>query len=145
MCFPAFFRIIDTRERRPYKFGDAKIKRKNLSAGDYALLKNGEISAVAERKTLDNFLHEIGTYDFFKLALQELSKAKYKVVVFESPYSDFINPKKQKFYSATYIADILADLFVGFPEIQFVFCDNRKFANEWVHRWFKRIDTKERL
>jgi len=136
--------IIDSRERRPYKFSEAKIERKNLSVGDYALVKNGEISAVAERKTLDNFLHEIGTYDFFKLALQELNKNKYKAVVFESPYSDFINPKKQKFYSANYIADILADLFVSFPGIQFVFCDNRKFANEWVYRWFKRIDTEQK-
>lgn len=135
--------IIDSRERRPYKFSEAKIERKNLSVGDYALVKNGGIIAVAERKTLDNLLHEIGTYDFLKLALQELNKLKYRAVVFESPYSDFINPKKQKFYSASYIADILADLFVSFPGIQFIFCDNRKFANEWVFRWFKRIDKQQ--
>lgn len=137
--------IIDNRERRPYKFSGENIRWAILPAGDYGLVKNGEVIAVAERKTLDNFLHELGTYDFFKLALQELNKNKFKAVVFESPYSDFINPKKQKFYSANYIADILADLFVSFPEIQFVFCDNRKFANEWVYRWFKRIDTEQKL
>lgn len=75
---------------------------------DYGLIKNGEIVAVVERKTTDNF-------------------------------------KKQKFYNVTYIADILADLFVTFPGIQFVFCDNRKLANEWVYRWFKRINGEQNM
>ena len=133
--------VIDKRERYPYKFGYAHIKRENLPVGDYALIKEGKVIAIAERKTLDNFRHEIGIYDVLKSSLSELSTYLHKAVVFESPYSDFINPKKSKPYSASYVADILSDLVVNFPEIQFVFCENRKFAQEWIYRWFLRINT----
>lgn len=131
--------IIDQRERYPYKFTNALTKRENLPVGDYALIKDKKIIAVAEKKTMDNFLHEIRGYDIFKSSLEELKQYKYKAVIFDSPYSDFINPKKNPFYRPSYIADLLADLYVYFPEIQFIFFENRKLANEWLHRWFKRI------
>jgi hypothetical protein len=131
--------IIDQRERYPYKFANALTKRENLPVGDYALIKDKKIIAVAEKKTMDNFLHEIRGYDIFKSSLEELKQYKYKAVIFDSPYSDFINPKKNLFYRPSYIADILADLYVNFPEIQFMFFENRKLANEWLYRWFKRI------
>lgn len=131
--------IIDQRERYPYKFANALTKRENLPVGDYALIKDKKIIAVAEKKTMDNFLHEIRGYDIFKSSLEELRQYKYKAVIFDSPYSDFINPKKNLFYRPSYTADILADLYVNFPEIQFMFFENRKLANEWLYRWFKRI------
>mgnify|MGYP000017642307 CR=1 FL=1 len=81
-------------------------------------------------------------YDTFKVTLSELSTYKYKALVFESPYSDFLNPKKIKPYSANYIAEILSDIAVRFSEIQIVFCDNRKFAQEWLYRWFLRINAE---
>ncbi len=137
--------IIDSRERYPYKFGYATIRRENLAVGDYALIKNGMIVAVAERKNLYNFLNQIGTYDSLKATLHELSTYPYKLFIFESPYSDFLNPSKIKPYTANKIADILADMMVRFPEIQFVFCDNRKFAQEWLYRWFLRINTEESI
>jgi len=133
--------IIDKREKYPYKFGYAQTTKENLPVGDYALVKGGKIIAVAERKTLDNMLHEIGTYDVLKATLQELSTYPFKAVVFESPYSDFMNPKKVKHYKTSYVADILSDLAVSFPEIQFIFCGNRKFAREWIYRWFLRINS----
>ncbi len=131
--------IIDQRERYPYKFANALTKRENLPVGDYALIKDKKIIAVAEKKTMDNFLHEIRGYDIFKSSLEELKQYKYKAVIFDSPYSDFINPKKNLFYRPSYIADILADLSINFPDIQFTFFENRKLANEWLFRWFKRI------
>jgi len=134
--------ILDKRERYPYRFEKAIIKKENLPVGDYGLVKDGKVIAVVERKTLDNFIHEISTYDVLKISLQEMRQFRYRAVVFESPYADFINPKKNNFYKPTYIAEILADLFVSFPDIQFVFCDNRKFANEWIYRWFSRISRE---
>lgn len=131
--------IIDKRERYPYKFANALTKREKLPVGDYALIKDKKIIAVAEKKTMDNFLHEIRGYDIFKSSLEELKQYKYKAVIFDSPYSDFINPKKNPFYRPSYIADILADLSINFPDLQFTFFENRKLANEWLYRWFKRI------
>ncbi|MGQ9464281.1 MAG: ERCC4 domain-containing protein [bacterium] len=135
--------IIDQRERYAYKFGYAHIKRENLPVGDYALIKDGKIFAVAERKNLHNFLSEIGLYDTLKARLEELATYRYKALVFESPYSDFLNPEKIKPYSAVYLAEILSDLMVRFPDIQFIFCDNRKFAQEWLYRWFLRINAED--
>ncbi|MEO0225574.1 MAG: ERCC4 domain-containing protein, partial [candidate division WOR-3 bacterium] len=135
--------VIDKREHYPYRFTYAQTRRENLPVGDYALLKDGKIQAIAERKTLDNFLHEVATYDCLKATLQELSLYRFKAVVFESPYSDFMHPAKIKPYRASYIADLLSDLVVSFPEIQFIFCENRKFAQEWIYRWFLRINSIE--
>ncbi len=134
--------IIDKREHYPYKFGYLQTKRENLPVGDYALIKDGRIVAVAERKSLHNFLSQIGTYDSFKAMLTELNTYPYKALVLESPYSDFLNPRKIKPYRASYIAEILSDLVVRFPQIQVVFCDNRKFAQEWLLRWFLRINAE---
>lgn len=91
---------------------------------------------------MDNLFHEIATYDVLKATLQEMSVFRYKAVVFESPYGDFINPKKSHFYKSSYVADILADLIFSFPDIQFIFCENRKLANEWIYRWFRRINLE---
>ncbi len=135
--------IIDKRERYPYKFGYSHAKKENLPVGDYALIKDGRIVAIAERKNLDNFINQIGTYDSFKAMLGELCTYPYKALIFESPYSDFLNPKKIKPYSASYLADLLSDIAVRFPEIQIVFCDNRKFAQEWLYRWFLRINAED--
>ncbi len=135
--------VIDKRERYPYKFGYAEVKKENLPVGDYALIKEGKIVAVVERKTLDNLLHEIGCLDALQATLEEMSIYPYKAVVFESPFSDFMNPKKIKPYRAGFVADILIDLAVKFPQIQFIFCENRRFAQTWVYRWFLRINSKD--
>lgn len=131
--------IIDKRERYPYKFARSNIQKENLKVGDYALIKDDCIVAIAERKTLDHFLHEIRNFEVLKLNLQELRQYPLKAMIFDSPYSEFINPKTNLFYKPSYTADILAELFVNFPDIQFVFFKNRKLANEWLYRWFKRI------
>jgi hypothetical protein len=133
--------IIDVSEKYPYSFGKARIKREKLAVGDYALFHNGKIVAIAERKTLDEFIHEISRMDVFKAKLQEMEIFLHKAVVFESAYEDFINPKRIKYYSASYIAELLADLIVQFSHVQFIFCNNRRSANEWVYRWFARIKS----
>lgn len=86
-------------------------------------------------------MHEISTLDALRMRLQEMQSYKYKAFVFESPYADFINPKKLKFYSAPFVAEIIAEIFVEFPDVQIIFCSNRKVAQEWIYRWFQRISS----
>lgn len=136
---------IDTAERYPYRFGKAEVEKKELPVGDYGLLYNGSIVAIAERKTKDNFLHEISSFDVLRAKLEELSRFPHKAVVFESSYLDFVDPKKNRFYSATFIAKVLADLSVQFPQIQFIFSNNRKSANKWLYHWFSRIYQEKSL
>lgn len=134
--------LIDINERYPYRFKNVETERKKLPVGDYALIHDEDLIAIAERKTRDNFLHEIATFEVLRAKLQEMSSFPYIAVVFESPYADFINPKKLSYYSASFIAELLADLSVEFDKVQFIFCSNRKVANEWVYRWFQRIHQK---
>ena len=57
--------IIDSAERYPYKFTNAVVRKESLPVADYALVKNGKIVALVERKTLNDFIHCVATYDAF--------------------------------------------------------------------------------
>lgn len=133
--------VCDKRERYGYGFPSYTIEKTNLPIGDYALkLSSGKIIAVVERKTKDGFIHEIGTFDVLKARLLEMIESyKYYALLIEANYSDLIDPRKCKFYSAGFVAEIIAELFANFPKLQIVFCSNRKFAQEWIERYFQRI------
>jgi hypothetical protein len=133
--------IRDKRERYGYNFPKYTMEKANLPSGDYALkLSSGEVIAVVERKTKDGFIHEIATFDVLKTRLLEMTESyKYCALLIEANYSDLVDPKKCKFYSAGFIAEIIAELFANFPKLQIVFCSNRKFAQEWIERYFQRI------
>ncbi|MCM8793783.1 MAG: hypothetical protein NC898_04890, partial [Candidatus Omnitrophica bacterium] len=107
--------IVDINERYPYRFGKIETEKKKLPIGDYGLFYRGNLVALAERKTKDNFLHEVSSFDVLKAKLQELSRYPHKAVIFESSYLDFVESRKNKFYSGTFIAELLAELFVKFP------------------------------
>ena len=130
--------LIDSNERYPYKFGKTQTERQRLKVGDYALLVDNKIIAIAERKTKDNFFHEIPTLDVLRLKLEEMEKFPYKVVLFESDYTD-LTSEKNKFFKPGFVAEVLGDLFAQFPNIQFIFFKGRKSANKWLAYYFKRI------
>jgi len=137
--------VRDTRERYGYNFSGHELQKAALASGDYALkLSTGETIAAVERKTKDGFLHTLATLDVLKAQLAELCDAhKYCALVIEADYRDLVNPKKARFYSARLVAEAIADLQVSFPRLQVVFCSNRKYAAEWVSRFFQRISRRE--
>jgi hypothetical protein len=124
---------IDTRERYPYRFSgrDVLLERATLSAGDYAVLADDDMVATVERKTLENFASSLsdGTMAF---QLQRLSEAPCAAVVVEARYSALF---KLEHVPAGWIADVLVRLQVRYPEVQIVFADSRKFAEEWTFRF----------
>ena len=131
---------IDKREKYPYQFPSQMTERKILPAGDYALVKEREIIALVERKRGEEFIRSLSAYDSLKLQLQELINYPYKALVLENLYEDILHPKKIfSSYSPSFLADILSDMEVSFPELKIKFFKNRKSAQEWVFRWFKRI------
>lgn len=136
--------IIDSNEKYPYKFKYQNVIRQKLDVGDYALKIENEIIAVAERKTFMDFKSQIEKLDAFKAQLLELMKYKYKAIVFEAPFADFMDNEKLKHYPGYFIAEVITQLMIEFKEIQFVFLSNRKVANEWLFRWFKRIFIAEK-
>ncbi|MFO7675498.1 MAG: ERCC4 domain-containing protein [bacterium] len=133
--------VRDTRERYGYSFPRQEVVREAMPVGDYALKDGaGNIIAVVERKTRDQFLADIGTLEVMRARLLEMT-ARYGhcALVVEANYADLVNPKKARFYSAGLVAEVVAELSAGYPGLQVAFCSNRKFAAEWVERWFTRI------
>lgn len=131
---PGGFQVaIDTRERYPYRFAGRGVsaERAALSAGDYAVMAEGEPIATVERKTLENLASSLsdGTMAFQMQRLSEMSSA---AVVVEGRYSALF---KLKHISGAWLGDMLARLQVRYPEVQVVFADSRKFAEEWTYRF----------
>ncbi len=135
--------IVDANERYPWKFPEFEIKKEKLPVGDYALINETGIVAVVERKTFDNLLAEFGRMSAFHQQLGELEAYRYSAVVIEANYSDFLNPKKIKFYTPAFAAKAIAELYAMHPNLAIVFAGNRKLANEWAYRFFCAINAHE--
>jgi ERCC4-type nuclease len=133
--------VRDTRERYGYRLPRHAVEKEALPVGDYALKdSSGEVVAVVERKTRDQFLQDIATLEVLRARLLEMTtKYRYAALVVEADYGDLVNPKKSRFYTAGLVADVIAELSSAFPGLQLAFCSNRKFAAEWVERYFTRI------
>lgn len=137
--------VRDSRERYGYSFPRHEVVKETMPVGDYALRSSsGEIIAVVERKTREQFLADIGTLEVLRARLLEMT-ARYRhcALVVEANYSDLVNPKKARFYSAGLVADVIAELCSGFPGLQVAFCTNRRYAAEWVERYFTRLARLE--
>lgn len=133
-AIPEGFQIaIDTRERYPYRFSGKGVRteRLTLAAGDYAVGSGEGLIAVVERKVMDNFCASLsdGTLAF---QMQRLSELQAAAVVVEGRYSALF---KLEHVPGAWLADVLARLQVRYPEVQVVFADSRKFAEEWTYRF----------
>jgi len=131
--------LIDSNERYPWRFPGASTERGSLPTGDYALVDEGHILAVVERKTLDNLLGDFGTMPVLHQQLAELSSYEHHALVVEAPYEDFLNPGKVHHYTASFCARAIAELYVLHPRLRPVFCANRKAANEWTRHFFAAV------
>lgn len=131
--------IIDSNEKYPYDFPTCITSRVKLKCGDYALMQNGIAKSVVERKTFENLIHDFAKLPVLHQRLAELAKAPHPALLIEANYSDFFNATKNKFYSPTFCAKILAEITMHHPQIQIVFVGTRKLAREWILRFFEAI------
>jgi hypothetical protein len=124
---------IDTRERYPFRFAGRGVstERATLPAGDYGVLVGDAMLAVVERKTLENFAGSLsdGTLAF---QMQRLSEVPLATVVVEGRYPSLVQAEHAP---GLWLADILARLQVRYPEVNVVFADSRRFAEEWTYRF----------
>ncbi len=126
--------IVDTRERYPFRFGsrpDVRTERAPLPAGDYGVRIDDHLVVVVERKSLENLAGGLsdGTLAFQMQRLAEVARA---AVVVEARYPGVLGFARHR---ASFIADVLARLQLRYPEVQIVFADSRKFAEEWTYRY----------
>jgi ERCC4 domain len=125
---------VDTRERYPYRFAqqDAETVRATVAAGDYAVYAlDGSLLAAVERKSLDNLATTLsdGTLAF---QLQRLAELPLAAVVVEARYAALF---KLEHVNGNWLADQLARLQVRYPEVQLVFADSRRYAEDWTYRF----------
>ncbi|CAN5756652.1 hypothetical protein BH18ACT15_BH18ACT15_02910 [soil metagenome] len=130
--------LVDTRERYPYRFAGRAVdaERAPLFAGDYAVGDGDDLVAAVERKTLENFLTSLsdGTLAF---QIQALAQLPVAAIVVDGRYSEIFRVHAR----ASWLADVLARLQVRYPEVQIVFADARKFAEEWTYRFLLTAAT----
>jgi hypothetical protein len=126
-------------EKYPWRFPGAVTERGRLPAGDYALLDGEQVLAVVERKTLENFQHDLTVLPLLHQKLIELTSFERHALVIEAPYEDFLSREKSPYMSPTFAAQAIAELYAGHPRLRIVFCANRKTANEWTRRYFDAV------
>ena len=134
--------LVDTRERYPYRFAgrkDVATERIALPAGDYGVQIGNALWAVVERKALENLASCLsdGTLAF---QMQKLSEVPRAAIVVEGRYAALLGLFASR---ASFIADVLARLQLRYPEIQIVFADSRRFAEEWTYRYLAAAYTDE--
>ncbi len=125
---------VDSRERYPFRFAGREVRteRAALPAGDYAVRgEDGVIVAAVERKSLENLATTLsdGTLAF---QMQRLAELPLSAVVVEGRYPALLGSGH---VPGAWLGDVLARLQVRYPEVQVVFADSRRFAEEWTYRF----------
>ena len=133
--------VVDSRERYPWQFPGARIIRRNLAVGDYALLYDERPVAVVERKTQDNLLRDLAELKGLHQQLAELATYPHAAMVIEAQYADFGRPEKIDRWPAAHLLRVLGELPALFPRVQCIYAGNRKLANVWSQRWFAAVDA----
>ena len=124
---------VDIRERYPYTFADrqATTRRELLRAGDYGLLVDAMLQATVERKSLADLVTSLTTGKL-KFQLTELAAIPRAAVVVEERYSQVFTLDRVR---PSVVADGIAECQIRFPTVPIVFCETRKLAQEWTHRF----------
>jgi hypothetical protein len=130
---------IDARERYPWRFPGARIERRPLAAGDYALLRDRAPIAVAERKTCADLIADFGALGALHERLAALEAQPRAALVIEAQYADFLDPERTRPWPAAHAARVLAELAALHPRLPVVFAGSRKLANHWLLRWFAAV------
>ena len=125
---------VDSRERYGYRFAgrDVATERAALPAGDYAVRDDDSVVlAAVERKSLENLATTLsdGTLAF---QMQRLAELPLSAVVVEGRYPALLSSPH---VPGAWLGDVLARLQVRYPEVQVVFADSRRFAEEWTYRF----------
>jgi hypothetical protein len=89
----------------------------------------------------DDELGDFGHKEVLHQQLTHLSAQGQHAVVVEADYADFLAPQKVHPWSASYCAEVLAELVVARPRLRLGFCGNRKLAEEWTRNFFRAVWT----
>lgn len=131
--------VVDSAERYPWRFPGARVTRRKLPVGDYALVADERLAAVVERKTRENLLGNVHELKGLHQQLAELGSYPRAAVVVEAQYADFSNPAKIGRWPASHLLRVIGELTALHPAVPLVFAGNRKLGNVWTQRFFAGI------
>jgi hypothetical protein len=131
--------VIDSAELYPWKFPGARVTRRKLPVGDYALVEDERLVAVVERKTRENLLGNVHEIKGLHQQLAELGSYPHAAMVVEAQYADFGNPAKIGRWPASHLLRVIGELAALHPTVPLVFAGNRKLANVWAQRFFAGV------
>jgi len=136
---PAMHIAIDHSERYAWSFSDSTVERASLPVGDYALLHDGQIAAVVERKTLENMISSLSDLRLLNQTLGELETWPSPALVVEANFGDFLDPKKIRPLNPPYCARALTEMTALHPKVPIIYAGSRKQANLWTMAFFKTV------
>jgi len=123
--------IIDTREQRPYDFGDIKAEKKKLDSGDYSVAGFEDRIAI-ERKTVEDL---IGTFikrrEAFYAELRRLQDYDATCIIVEGSLKDIYGKKYVSSISPIAVMGTIMHILIEM-KIPIHFCGNRQCAREFV-------------
>lgn len=125
--------VVDSRERYPYRFSrqQATTTRAALAVGDYGVVRDGQLVASVERKSLADLVSTLTTGKL-RYQLGELASLPRAAVVVEDRYSAVFKLDRVR---PAIVADGLAEVQVRWPNVPIVFCETRALAEEWTFRF----------
>ncbi|HET6625926.1 MAG TPA: ERCC4 domain-containing protein [Nocardioidaceae bacterium] len=128
--------VVDSHERYGYSFKEQQVstRRASLAAGDYGLVRHGELLAAVERKSLADLVSSLTT-GRLKYQLADLSALPRAAVVVEDRYSQVFKHERVR---PAVIADGLAECQIAWPTVPIMFCETRPLAQEWTYRSSQR-------
>jgi hypothetical protein len=133
--------VIDSAELYPWRFPGARVTRRKLPVGDYALVEEDRLVAVVERKTRDNFLGNVHEIRGLHQQLAELGSYPHAAMVVEAQYGDFGNPARVGRWPTSHLLRVIGEIAALHPAVPLVFAGNRKLANVWTQRFFAGVSA----
>jgi hypothetical protein len=130
---------VDVSERYPWRFPRARVVRRTLPVGDYALVVRERPVAIVERKTLPNFLSDVGQIRGLHQQLADLGAYRHAALVIEAQYADLGRPGRIGRWPAAHLLRVVGELAALHPTVPTVFAGNRKLANAWAQRFFAAV------
>ncbi|MGH2499008.1 MAG: ERCC4 domain-containing protein [Candidatus Limnocylindria bacterium] len=127
---------IDRGERYPWRFAKraATVERRGLPVGDYAVLRDGELVAVVERKTVAD-LTRAAVGGSLRFTLAELERVPHGALVVEGRLSDAMKAAERGAVRPGWLLNLVAALQVSHPRVAWMFAETRAIAEDWAYRW----------
>lgn len=142
--------IQDTREKTPWTFSYA-CEVGTLSTGDYTIKGMEHLVRIERKASVEEISNNLGReFDRFEREMTRMLDYKYRYVICEFPLADLIDypnscrlrsVREKAVISGKFLLKRLNELQIDYG-INFVFCDDKRYALEYASSLIKRIHGK---